>query len=287
MTSETTTDGMAKSYTIKQGTTTVGVIDIPKDMVVESGSVVTNPEGQPEGTYIKLVLANAANDELFINVGNLVDIYKAQQSATQVQLAIDSSTREISASIVAGSITATELAANAVTTEKIADNNVTLDKLSTGVQTSLAKADAAADQIATAKREAIDAAAGDATTKANAAQAAAEATAKQYTDGELAKLGDMAHESKADYILKTEAPGYANILTKIEAATTYEPIGAQSKAEAAAKAYTDEQISGLNVTDTAVEKNVVTAVSQADGSISVTRALLADVAWSSEVKDLK
>ena len=272
MTSETTTDGMAKSYTIKQGTTTVGVIDIPKDMVVESGSVVTNPEGQPEGTYIKLVLANAANDELFINVGNLVDIYKAQASATQVQLAIDSSTREISASIVAGSITATELAANAVTTEKIADNNVTLDKLSTGVQASLAKADASAaqsdlealddrveaveallgdgegsvaDQIATAKQEAIDAAAGDATSKANAAQAAAEATAKGYTDGELAKLGDMAHESKANYILKTEAPGYADILTKTEAATTYEPIGSQGKAEAAAKAYTDEQINGL------------------------------------------
>lgn len=272
MTSETTTEGMAKSYTIKQGTTTVGVIDIPKDMVVESGSVVTNPEGQPEGTYIKLVLANAANDELFINVGNLVDIYKAQQNATQIQLTIDSSTREISASIVAGSITATELAANAVITEKIADGNVTKAKLSTAVQTSLDKADASAtaadldaaelrldaveaklgtgegsvaSMIATAKQEAIDAAAGDATAKANAAQAAAEATAKDYTDGEIDKLGDMAHESKANYILKTEAPGYADILTKTEAATTYEPIGAQGKAEATAKAYTDEQINGL------------------------------------------
>jgi len=271
MTSDTTTAGMAKSYTIKQGTTTVGVIDIPKDMVVESGSVVVNPESQAEGTYIKLVLANATNDELYINVGTLVDIYKAQASAAQVQLAIDSSTREISASIVAGSITSTELAANSVITEKIADGNVTKAKLSSAVQASLDKADASAtaadldaaelrldaieeqlgdggsvaDQIATAKQEAIEAAAGDATTKANAAQAAAEATAKGYTDGEIAKLGDMAKESKADYVAKSEAPGYDDILTQTAAAAAYEPIGSQGKAEAAAKAYTDQQINGL------------------------------------------
>lgn len=269
ITTDTTTEGALKSYTIKQGTTTVGVIDIPKDMVVQSGEVVTNPEGQPEGTYIKLVLANATNDEIFVNVGALVDIYKAQANAAQVQLTIDSSTREISATLVAGSVTATELAANAVTTEKIADANVTKAKLSSAVQASLDKADAAATQtdmdaaegrldaieaklgtgdgsvaaaIATAKQEAIDAAAADATTKAGAAETAA----KGYTDTELAKLGDMAHETKANYILKTEAPGYDDILTKTLAATTYEPIGAQAAAEATAKAYTDTEIGKLH-----------------------------------------
>lgn len=273
MTSETTTDGMAKSYTLKQGTNTIGVIDIPKDMVVESGEVVVNPEGQAEGTYIKLILANATNDELFVNVGTLVDIYKAQANATQVQLAIDSATREVSATIVAGSVTATELAANAVVTGKIADGNVTKVKLSSAVQASLDKADASAaqadlealegrmddveallgdgegsvaDQISTAKQEAIDTAAGDATTKANAAQAAAEATAKGYTDGEIAKLGDMAKESKANYVAKTEAPGYDDILTKTVAATTYEPIGAQAAAETTAKNYTDTEIGKLH-----------------------------------------
>lgn len=269
ITTDTTTEGALKSYTIKQGTTTVGVIDIPKDMVVQSGEVVTNPEGQPEGTYIKLVLANATNDEIFVNVGTLVDVYKAQANATQIQLAIDPSTREISAAIVAGSVTATELAVNAVTTEKIADANVTKAKLSSAVQASLDKADAAATQtdmdaaegrldaieaklgtgdgsvaaaIATAKQEAIDAAAADATTKAGAAETAA----KDYTDAELAKLGDMAHETKANYVLKTEAPGYDDILTKTLAATTYEPIGAQAAAEATAKAYTDTEIGKLH-----------------------------------------
>ena len=148
VTTDTTTDGALKSYTIKQGNATVGVIDIPKDMVVESGSVVTNPEGQTEGTYIKLVLANVA-DPLYINVGHLVDIYTAKASAQQVQIAIDSTTREISATIVAGSVGTTELADNAVTTAKIADANVTKAKLSTDVQASLDKADAAATAIAT------------------------------------------------------------------------------------------------------------------------------------------
>lgn len=145
VTTDTTSDGALKSYTIKQGETTVGVIDIPKDMVVENGEVVTNPEGQPEGTYIKLTLANVT-EPLYINVGTLVDIYKAKANATQVQLTIDSASREISATIVAGSIGTTELADDAVTTVKIADANVTLAKLSTTLQASIAKADAAAPQ---------------------------------------------------------------------------------------------------------------------------------------------
>ena len=140
VTVEKSTDGL--TYTIKQGNVSVGTIDIPKDMVVTAGEVVSNPEGQAEGTYIKLTLANVA-DPLYINVGTLVDIYKAQANAAQVQITIDSATREISATIVAGSITATELADNAVITAKIADANVTKAKLSAEVQASLDKADSA------------------------------------------------------------------------------------------------------------------------------------------------
>lgn len=139
--STTTTEGYAKSYTIKQGSSTVGVIDIPKDMVVSSGVVETNPSGQAAGTYLVLTLANATNDKVYINVGTLVDIYTVQASATKVQLSIDD--HEISATIVAGSITATELASNAVTTAKIADANVTKAKLASDVQSSLGKADTA------------------------------------------------------------------------------------------------------------------------------------------------
>lgn len=140
---DTTTEGYAKSYTFTQGSNKLGVIDIPKDMVVSSGTVETDPEGQDAGTYLVLTLANATNDKIYINVGKLVDIYKAAESATQVQITVDSSTREISATIVAGSVTATELATDSVITTKIADGNVTKAKLSTEVQASLGKADTA------------------------------------------------------------------------------------------------------------------------------------------------
>ena len=135
MDTTTTTEGYLKSYTIKQGETTVGVIDIPKDLVVTSGEVVVDPEGQTAGTYVKLTIANQ-EAPVYINVADLVDAYTAQASATQVQLAI-SATNEISATIVAGSVTATELAADSVTTVKIADANVTLAKLATDVTDTL------------------------------------------------------------------------------------------------------------------------------------------------------
>lgn len=130
----------AKVYTLKQGTSTVGTINIPKDMVVKSGSVVVNPEGQAAGTYIELVLANATSDKIYVNVGTLIDIYTAEQNATAIQLAINSSTREISATIVDGAVTGTKLADGCVTTSKIVDGNVTEAKLHTDVQGKLAKA---------------------------------------------------------------------------------------------------------------------------------------------------
>lgn len=154
----TTTAGMAKSYTIKQGEKTVATIDIPKDMVVKSGTVEKDPKGQPAGTYLVLTLANATEDKVYVNVGTLIDIYTAKASATQVQIAIDSATREISATIVADSVTATELADAAVVTAKIADGNVTKAKLSKEVQTSLDKADTALQEadVATLRTDVAD-----------------------------------------------------------------------------------------------------------------------------------
>lgn len=87
--------------------------------------------------------SNATEDTIYINVGKLVDIYSVKANATQIQLAIDSSTREISATIVAGSVGTAELADGAVVTAKIADGNVTKAKLAKTVQDSLNKADSA------------------------------------------------------------------------------------------------------------------------------------------------
>lgn len=155
-------------------------------IIVESGEIVVNPEGQEAGTYIKLVLANATNDAIYVNVGTMVDIYKTQANATQIQLEIDSSTREISATVVAESITATELAANAVTTAKIDDGNVTKTKLSAEVQASLDKADNA-DANAQEKAE------------------AALKAAKKYTDDAIGDVDLSGIATNAGDIDKLEA----------------------------------------------------------------------------------
>lgn len=148
-----TTD-YAQVYEVKQGTTVVGTINIPKELVVSAGEVVTNPAGKPAGTYIKLTIQNVT-DPLYIDVAKLVDVYTAQANATQVQLSIDAN-RVISATIKAGTITSTELATDAVTTIKVADGNITKAKLSSEVQTSLGKADAAAPQSTTYTKDEVD-----------------------------------------------------------------------------------------------------------------------------------
>lgn len=166
ITTDTTTEGAAKSYTVKQGETQIAVIDIPKDMVVSNGTVETytdatlpTDDGAPTkaGTYIVLTIANKASDKLYIPAETLVDVYKAQQDATQVQLTV-SPDNTISAVIVAASIGTTELADSAVTTDKIADKNVTLGKLDESVQASLGLADTALqpDDVTTIQKEDIE-----------------------------------------------------------------------------------------------------------------------------------
>lgn len=151
-----TTDGYAKSYTIKQGVDddgndiVIGIIDIPKDMFLSSAEVVvfnegdTLPDGISEtGTYIEFTIANATNDKIYINVKTLANTYTAKANAAQIQLTIDPVTREISAAIVNGSVGADALANNAIITSKIKDANVTKAKLEQSVQDTLDKADAA------------------------------------------------------------------------------------------------------------------------------------------------
>lgn len=81
---EGTEDGVLKVYTIKQGGEEVGKINIPKDLVVSSGSVVKgnwagdvfteNVSG--DGTALKLVIANQT-DPIYINTLDLVKDHTA------------------------------------------------------------------------------------------------------------------------------------------------------------------------------------------------------------------
>lgn len=106
--------GMYKTYLVKQGRKTVGHIDIPQDNMVISGSVVTNPTNQSAGKYLRLILSNQ-DSPVYINVDSLIDKYISQSNARQIQISIDESTNEISATIIKNSITSESLAYESVT----------------------------------------------------------------------------------------------------------------------------------------------------------------------------
>lgn len=110
----------AAVYALKKDGVQVGAsINIPKDMFVESGSVVENPDGQAEGTYIKLVLQNVA-EPLYINVGSLIEyVTSGSQAGDMVVIAISDDHK----------VTAT-----------ITDGSITLAKLATDIQTAIGKA---------------------------------------------------------------------------------------------------------------------------------------------------
>ena len=73
-----------KSYTIAQGGTTIGTINVPKDLVVSSGSVVKGTwsgstfteSSSGTGTALKLVIANQS-DPVYINTLDLVKDHTA------------------------------------------------------------------------------------------------------------------------------------------------------------------------------------------------------------------
>lgn len=263
MDTTTTTAGMAKSYTLKQGNNTIGTIDIPKDMVVRSGEVVVNPEGQTEGTYIVLTLANATEDKIYVNVGTLVDIYKAKANATQIQLAIDSSTREISATVVAGSITSTELADAAVVTAKIADGNVTKAKLSTEVQATLDKADSALQ-------------------KENITTGTANGTISvKGEDVEVKGLGSAAYTDSGAYDAAGSAKAVQDDLTAYKGTNDARVDALEAAVGEGGSVATQitAEINKLNVDDTAVEGQYVSAVKEVKGKIEVTRANLPKLEW--------
>lgn len=80
----TPTSGYLKTYILSQGISEIGRIDIPKDLVVTSGSLVhgtwtddtftEDPEG-PD-TALKLIIANQ-DEPVYINTKDLVDYYTA------------------------------------------------------------------------------------------------------------------------------------------------------------------------------------------------------------------
>lgn len=106
---ESSPEGYAKAYTLTQNGKDITTINIPKDMVVESGSVVTDPDPDHVGTYLKLVLANATEDEIFINVTDLIEyVTSGSEAEDQIQIYV-SADHKVTASLKDGSIALAQL----------------------------------------------------------------------------------------------------------------------------------------------------------------------------------
>lgn len=155
-----TVEGLAKRYTIHQEATDLDVnIDIPTDMVVKSGAVVTNPVGQPAGTYLVLTLANATNDKVYIDVGNLIEYVTSGSGANDMVKIAISADHKVTASITDGSITKAKLATAVQGSLNKADSAIQQDGLTAALTPYAKTADVARDYVAkeTGKRLMTDA----------------------------------------------------------------------------------------------------------------------------------
>ena len=90
-------------------------------------------------------------------------------------------------------------------------------------------------------------------------------------------LGTMATEAAADYIKKTDAPGYADILTATVAGTTYETKTDATAKLTEAKTHTTTELGKLTLAEVAAgEGQIISKISQANGKVSAeTRELVA------------
>lgn len=244
---------VATYHLTKDGVNEGVAINIPKDLVVASGSVITAvagklPEGVTEaGTYIQLNFANS-DKPLYINVGSLIEYVTGGSGENDaIQINVSSDTHKVTANVKNGSLTKEMLAAGVV---------ASLDKADTAVQTV-----AAGDTNGTIK---VDGNAVAVTGLQDAAFATVEsinATAQGYVDTAKAALeGNDANDT-------------------YESATI---VGAKKYADEVAKAASDNagaalttKIAKLKNTDEAVANQFVTAVKEANGVVTVERKALA------------
>lgn len=253
---DTATSGMSASYQLtKDGAGIGAIIDIPKDMVVESGTVETYiaghlPAGVAEpGTYIVLTLANATSDKLYIPASGLIEYVTGGSGENDaIQINVTADTHKVTATVKEGSLTKT--------------------MLSTEVQGLLDKANTAVQAITTGSTNGTISVDGK--------------------DVEVKGLADAAYATVAS--LNTTAEGYANTAKAavignaetdtadsktIEGVKKYAHGQAVAAQEGATKA-AEKLVNDLDVTDTAVDGKVVSEVSQTDGKITVTRRALVE-----------
>lgn len=244
---------IATYHLTKDGVNEGVAINIPKDLVVSSGSVETFtsgalPEGVTEaGTYIKLTLANSTKP-LYINVSSLIEYVTGGSGENDaIQINVSSDTHKVTASVKNGSLTKEMLAADVVTS---------LGKADSAVQTVVA-----GETNGTIKVDGNEVAVKGLQNAAFATVESINATAQGYVDTAKAALE-------------------GNDATDNENSATI--VGAKKYADKVAKAASDNagtalsnKIAELKNNDEAVANQFVTAVKEANGVVTVERKALA------------
>ena len=122
---EAASSDYAAVYHLTKNGANVGVsINIPKDMVVKSGAVVTNPEGQKAGTYIVLTLANATEDKIYIPVDSLIEYVTSGSAADDMVVVNVSGDHKVTATITDGKVTKAKLDVSVQASLDLADTAV-------------------------------------------------------------------------------------------------------------------------------------------------------------------
>lgn len=211
----------------KDGKNVGASINIPKDMVVKSGEVATNPDETHTGTFLVLTLANATEDKIYINVADLIE-YVTSGSKTGDMVVID-------------------VSADHKVTATITDGTVTKAKLAVDVQTSLGKADSAvqAADIAEGATDGTIAVKGT-DVAVHGLQDAAYATVKSLNDH-----ADNAATTAAAAVKGTDAD--ANTAITVYGARALAQKGVDDAA--AAKAEADKKVASV----AAADKSIVVA----------------------------
>lgn len=243
---DTATAGMSASYQLtKDGTGVGAVIDIPNDMVVKSGTVEVNPAGQTAGTYLVLTLANATEDKVYINVGNLIEYVTAGDSPDGMVIVSVSDDHKVTATLGNASITEAKLAKDV--TDKLAKAVSAVQSVGAGSANGTISVDGK-DVAVTGLKDA-----------AYATVESLNTTAQSKVDAAKTALEGTDEDGKTAVTIKG-AKAYAA------------DVAATAKTEAIADA--KAKIEALDVEDAAVAKQLVSAVSETDGKIEVTRRAL-------------
>lgn len=198
----------------------------------------------------------AADEHLYVKLTDLVDVYTGVDGA-EIEVSIDGS-NAVSAGVKDGAITAAKLAAGVSAEISAATSGVAANAAAIASQkTSL---EAYADQ---AEADAVAAA------KADAAGKIAALTAS-FEPGKSA-------DGQQKFVTKITQDGgvVAGEAAVIQASDVNGLTAMVDQAEANAKTYTDTKVNALDVADVAVGKQFVTAVSQTDGKIEVSRGGIA------------